>query len=248
MTVDHGHPLRFGVLLTPEADRPQAAVERARLSEELGYDVVSFRDSPGGIDPWTLLSWVAARTSRIRLLAGPVGEAVNPAVVARAAAGLDLLSDGRVELALRPAPAVAATSEALDVIRGIWAVNVRSPLRLDGRHHRLAGAERGPAPAHNIPVWLAAGTHPQALRLAAAKADGWLLTAPGPADGSPLTAPGPANGPALTWDDVRDELAAAGAVIDEAARAEGRDPREVHRLVHLAPTAPPERWAADLLP
>ncbi|MEV0829659.1 LLM class flavin-dependent oxidoreductase [Nonomuraea rubra] len=263
MTVDHGHPLRFGVLLTSDGARPEAAVERARLSEELGYDVVSFLDTPGGLDGWTLLSWAAARTSRIRLLAGPAGPFANPAVVARAAAALDLLSDGRVELALgapftsvgiepvleaapasaasdgraEPVAAYEALDEAIDVIRGIWATHVRSPLHFDGRHHRVAGAERGPAPAHNIPLWLAAGTHPDALRLAAAKADGWLHTAPAPSAG---------------------DLAAAGDVIDEEATAAGRDPRELHRLTCLTgrftPTAegpltgPPEQWAADLLP
>ncbi|MGW3353079.1 LLM class flavin-dependent oxidoreductase [Nonomuraea rubra] len=273
MTVDHGHPLRFGVLLTSDGDRPEAAVERARLSEELGYDVVSFLDTPGGLDGWTLLSWAAARTSRIRLLAGPAGPFANPAVVARAAAALDLLSDGRVELALgapftsvdsiEPVVAHEALDEAIDVIRGIWAAHVRSPLHFDGRHHRVAGAERGPAPAHNIPLWLAAGTHPDALRLAAAKADGWLLTAPAEADGRLPAAPAEADGrlltaPATAVAPSAGDLAAAGDVIDEAARAAGRDPRELHRLTYLTgrftPTAegplagPPEQWVADLLP
>ncbi|MFC7037634.1 LLM class flavin-dependent oxidoreductase [Nonomuraea rubra] len=295
MTVDHGHPLRFGVLLTSDGARPEAAVERARLSEELGYDVVSFVDTPGGLDGWTLLSWAAARTSRIRLLAGPAGPFANPAFVARAAAALDLLSDGRVELALgapftsvgsiepvpdaalasaasagraepvaayealaEPVAAYEALGEAIDVIRGIWAAHVRSPLHFDGRHHRVAGAERGPAPAHNIPLWLAAGTHPDALRLAAAKADGWLHTASAEADARLLTAPAPAPAPAPAIAPSGGDLAAGGAVIDEAATAAGRDPRELHRLTYLTGrftataegplTGPPEQWVADLLP
>ncbi|WP_222871094.1 LLM class flavin-dependent oxidoreductase [Nonomuraea sp. PA05] len=283
--MDHGHALRFGVLLGAGGD----VVERARLSEELGYDVVSFRDEGAELDVWTLLSWVAARTSRIRLLAGPVAELGNPAVLARAAASLDLLSGGRVELALDgsgggtsgapgeaigvgprgeavdvgprgeavgvgprgeavgvgprgEAVGVGALGEAIDVIRGIWAANVRAPLHFDGRHHRVSGAERGPAPAHDIPLWLAAGAGPDALRLAAAKADGWLLTAPGV------------------------EPAATGALIAEEAVAAGRDPRELRRLAivtgRFQPTpgitpgggheaflaGPPGRWVADLLP
>ncbi|MFC7586243.1 LLM class flavin-dependent oxidoreductase [Nonomuraea antimicrobica] len=82
MSTGYGHPLRFGVLLTPGGSEPEAAVERARLAEELGYDLVSFLDEPAGTDPWTLLSWVAARTSRVRLAAG-VGPEADPAVAAR---------------------------------------------------------------------------------------------------------------------------------------------------------------------
>ncbi|AQZ63884.1 FAD-linked oxidase [[Actinomadura] parvosata subsp. kistnae] len=203
--MDHGHPLRLGVLLTPGAG---AAVERARLAEELGYDLVAVRDEPAGVDPWTFLSWVAARTERVRLLAGAPGAAGpvgNAAVLARAAASLDLLSGGRVELGLGVS---GGLDEAIDVIRGIWAANVRSPLHVEGRHHRVTGAERGPAPAHEIPLWIAAPADDQdALRLAAAKADGWLRTTPDPLTGE-----------------------AANALIDGTARAEGRDPRELRRL------------------
>nr|WP_206068465.1 LLM class flavin-dependent oxidoreductase [Nonomuraea sp. FMUSA5-5] len=197
--------MRLGVLLTPGAG---AAVQRARLAEELGYDLVAVRDEPAGVDPWTFLSWVAARTERVRLLAGAPGTAGpvgNAAVLARAAASLDLLSGGRVELALGVS---GGLDEAIDVIRGIWAANVRSPLHVEGRHHRVTGAERGPAPAHEIPLWIAAPAEDQdALRLVAAKADGWLRTTSDPPTGE-----------------------AANALIDETARAEGRDPRELRRL------------------
>ncbi|MGH7912222.1 MAG: LLM class flavin-dependent oxidoreductase, partial [Candidatus Dormibacteraceae bacterium] len=43
---DYGHPLRFGTFVTPSAANPGAAVELAQLSEELGYDLVSFQDHP----------------------------------------------------------------------------------------------------------------------------------------------------------------------------------------------------------
>jgi alkanesulfonate monooxygenase SsuD/methylene tetrahydromethanopterin reductase-like flavin-dependent oxidoreductase (luciferase family) len=77
----------------------------SQLSERLGFDLVTFQDHPylsNFLDTWTLLSWVAARTERI----GISGNVLNlplrqpPAVLARAAASLDLLSGGRVTLGI----------------------------------------------------------------------------------------------------------------------------------------------------
>ena len=141
---------------------------------------------------------VAARTSRIEL----AGDVHNlplrpPAVLARAAASLDLLSGGRVNLGLgaggfwdaieamggqrlTPGQAVDALDQAIDVIRGVWDVADRSPLRAGGEHHHVDGAKRGPAPAHPIPIWVG-GYKPRMLRLVGRKADGWLPTL-GPAN------------------------------------------------------------------
>jgi hypothetical protein len=71
-------------------------VARAQLSEQFGYDLVSFQDhpyQPGFLDTWTLLTWVAAQTERIRF-AGNVPMRPAPAL-ARAAASLDPPSNGR---------------------------------------------------------------------------------------------------------------------------------------------------------
>lgn len=46
--MDHGHPLQLGTFITPANDSPQVPVELARLSEELGYDLVTFQDHPYG--------------------------------------------------------------------------------------------------------------------------------------------------------------------------------------------------------
>ncbi|MFC7586242.1 FAD-binding protein [Nonomuraea antimicrobica] len=148
-------------------------------------------------------------------------------------------ADGRV------GDVVGRLGEAVDVIRGIWAAHHRSPLTFDGEHHRLEGAERGPAPAHNIPLWVAAEPrpgplHPGLLRLAAAKADGLFLTPEAPED------------PEAAIDAAADGLSPApggpGAEIDAAAEAAGRDPRELRRLARIAPrSGPAEEWVADLL-
>ena len=82
--MDYGHPLQFGTFITPVNDPPEAAVERAELSERLGFDLVTFQDhpyQPGFLDTWTLMSWVAARTERIHIAANVLNSPMRPAPV-----------------------------------------------------------------------------------------------------------------------------------------------------------------------
>ena len=65
--------------------------------------------------------------------------------------------------------------EAIDVIRGIWDVADTSRLRVDGRYYRVDGAKRGPAPAHDIGIWLGA-YKPRMLRLRLRTSSMTLLT------------------------------------------------------------------------
>jgi alkanesulfonate monooxygenase SsuD/methylene tetrahydromethanopterin reductase-like flavin-dependent oxidoreductase (luciferase family) len=230
--VDYGHPLRFGSFLTPSASAPSRTVDLAVRSEEAGLDLVTFQDhpyQPAFLDTWTLLSFVAARTERIHLSGNVLNVPLRvPSVLAGAAASLDLLSGGRVELGLgaggfwdaiaamgvdrlTPGESVTALEEAIDVIRGRWDVADRSVLRAGGEHHRVDGAKRGPAPAHAIPLWIGA-RGPRMLRLIGRKGDGWL--------------------PSLPWLEPGD-LARGNAIIDEAATKAGRAPREVVRLLNV---------------
>ena len=107
---DYLHPLRFGSFITPLASAPQVPVDLALLSEELGLDLVTFQDhpyQPKFLDTWTLLSWVAARTSRIHVSGNVLNLPLRqPAVLARSLVSLDLLSGGRVELGLPAAEAI----------------------------------------------------------------------------------------------------------------------------------------------
>ena len=100
----YGHRLELGTFITPGAAQPTATVALAQLSEELGFDVVTFQDhpyQPAFLDTWTLMSWVAAQTTRIRVAANVHNLPLRPpAVLARSAASLDLLSGGRVDLGL----------------------------------------------------------------------------------------------------------------------------------------------------
>lgn len=230
---DYGQPLSFGSFLTPSNADPQAPVALAQESEAAGLDLVTFQDhpyQPGFHDTWTLLSWVAASTERVTVAGNVLNVPLRqPAVLARSAASLDLLSGGRVSLGLgaggfwdaiegmggtrlTPGQGVTALSEAIDIIRGIWDAGNRRPLRVNGEHHRVRGAKRGPAPAHDIPIWIGA-YKPRMLRLTAEKADGWL--------------------PSLAYMEEGD-LQRASARIDTAAEEAGRDPAEITRLLNIA--------------
>ena len=254
---DYDLPLRFGTFVTPTNQKPDAPVALAKLSEQLGFDLVTFQDhpyQPSFLDTWTLMTWVAAQTSTIHIAPNVLNVPLRPpAVTARAAASLDLLSGGRFDLGLgaggfwdaveamggrhlTPGQGVDALSEAIDVIRAIWAAGDRSPSLIDGDYYHLHGAKRGPAPAHEIPLWIGA-LKPRMLRLTGRKGDGWLPS---------LAYLGPGG------------YAAGNKVIDEAALGAGRDPREIRRLTNISGqfsrsnggflVGPSEQWVDELLP
>jgi alkanesulfonate monooxygenase SsuD/methylene tetrahydromethanopterin reductase-like flavin-dependent oxidoreductase (luciferase family) len=101
---DYGHDLAFGTFITPQNRRPRDVVALAQLTERSGLDLATFQDHPyqsAFLDTWTLLSWIAAQTETVRVAPNVLNLPLRqPAVVARAAASLDLLSGGRFELGL----------------------------------------------------------------------------------------------------------------------------------------------------
>jgi alkanesulfonate monooxygenase SsuD/methylene tetrahydromethanopterin reductase-like flavin-dependent oxidoreductase (luciferase family)/FAD/FMN-containing dehydrogenase len=234
---DYGHPLRFGTFVTPVNKPVDQAVRMAELSENLGFDLVTFQDhpyQPSFHDTWTLLTWVAARTTRIHVSGNVLNLPLRPpAVLARAASSLDLLSGGRFALGLgaggfwdaieamggrklSPGQGVDALSDAIDVIRALWDPTARGPLRAGGEWHRVSGAKPGPAPAHEVPIWVGA-YKPRMLRLVGTKADGWL--------------------PSLGY--LQDgDLQRGNRAVDSAAEAADRDPREITRLLNMPPGVP----------
>ncbi|MFF3443070.1 LLM class flavin-dependent oxidoreductase [Streptosporangium sp. NPDC002721] len=231
---DYGHELLFGTFLTPVADRADRVVELARLTDQAGLDLVTVQDHPYQarfLDTWTLLSVVAAVTSTVRVSPNVTNLPLRPpAVLARSVATLDLLSGGRVELGLgagafrdgiaalggprlTAAQGVDALEEGIQVIRAMWAEE-GGTVRVDGRHHRVWGAHAGPAPAHDVGIWLGAYKK-RMLDMTGRLADGWL----------------PSNAYAAL-----DELPAMNAIIDEAALGAGRSPADVRRLYNIAGT------------
>ena len=232
---DYGHELIFGGFLTPTAGQPEQVVALAKLCEQVGLDLVTFQDhpyQPGHLDTWTLMSYLAAATSRIRLAGNVLNLPLRqPVVLARSVASLDLLTGGRVELGLgagafweaieaaggrrlTPGQAVDALDEAVRVIREVWAADRRGMVRVEGEHYRVVGAKRGPAPAHDVGIWVGA-YKPRMLRLVGRVADGWLPSLA-------YLAKGPG------------ELAELNALVDEGAEAAGREPRSVRRLLNIS--------------
>src|SRR5919106_5155007 len=94
--------IKFGYFLIPNADAPLLSI--AQEAERLGLDYIAVQDHPYQrrfVDSWTLLSMIAAATSRIGLFPDVANLPLRPpAVMAKAAASIDLLSGGRFELGL----------------------------------------------------------------------------------------------------------------------------------------------------
>jgi len=225
--MDHGLPVRFGVFVTPEAtERP---LRLAVLADELGFDVAGVQDHPYQrrfFDTWTLLTAIATRTERITVFPDVANLPLRPpAVLAKAAASLDILSGGRLELGLgaggfwdaikayggpvrTAGESVSALEEAIQVIRLLW--SGQHGIRFEGRFYQLVGAHSGPVPAHPIGIWLGA-YRPRMLALVGRAADGWV-----PSYGH-LKEP---------------ELREANRRIDAAAEAAGREPGSIRRVLN----------------
>jgi alkanesulfonate monooxygenase SsuD/methylene tetrahydromethanopterin reductase-like flavin-dependent oxidoreductase (luciferase family) len=222
--------LSFGVGVPTSATPDSDPVGLAQEAERLGYDFVSAADHPCGSSPSyetaTMLTWIAARTSRIkiasRVLAVPFR---RPAMVAKLAVSLDQLSAGRFILglgggysdqeiaavgasALSPAEKIDGLAEAIQVIRGAWTL---SDYTQDGRHYSVRGLEMEPKPALAIPVWL--GTFgPRALAVTGRLADGWI--------------------PSLGYMPV-DDIPRMRRRIDAAAEAAGRQADQIRGILNL---------------
>ncbi|KGN42287.1 LLM class flavin-dependent oxidoreductase [Knoellia aerolata] len=227
---DYGLDLEFGIFPTPDASRHHEVLELAQLADVLGLDHVSIQDHPyqaAHLDTWTLLSAIGSRTSQVRLSTNVANLPLRPPVVlAKAAATLDLLTGGRVELGLgagafwdgivaaggerrTPGESVDALAEAVTVMRAFWA---GEPGRFEGEHYATKGLRPGPRPAHDIPIWLGA-YRPRMIRLTGRVADGWV---PSMAYADPSTLP---------------DLSAR---LDEAAVTAGRAPRDIRRIYNIS--------------
>jgi alkanesulfonate monooxygenase SsuD/methylene tetrahydromethanopterin reductase-like flavin-dependent oxidoreductase (luciferase family) len=97
---DYGHELLFGTFISPAVQPVMHAVDLAIVADRAGLDLATFQDHPylpTFHDTWTLLSYVASRTERIHVSGNVLNLPLRqPAVVARSAASLDLLSGGRL--------------------------------------------------------------------------------------------------------------------------------------------------------
>lgn len=244
----------FGLDVSTSAAPGADPVAEAARAERLGFDFVSATDHPGAGHPnfelWTLLTWIAARTERIRVATRVLAVPLRPpALVAKAAESLARLSGGRLVLGLGaggseeelrsygaaaggPRERIDGLVDAVRIIRGLWS---QPETTHEGAAHRVESARLEPKPAHPIPLWL--GTFgPRALEVTGRYADGWI----------------PSFGYVAAG-----QLPAMRAQVRAAAEAVGRDPDELTCALNVVVTlgaedespftGSPERVAEGLL-
>jgi alkanesulfonate monooxygenase SsuD/methylene tetrahydromethanopterin reductase-like flavin-dependent oxidoreductase (luciferase family) len=236
--------VQVGIFVVPDATGAESTLEQIVAADQAGLDIVGIQDHPYQrrfFDTWTLLSYAAGRTERVRLLPDVINLPLRlPSVLAKSAASLDVLSGGRVELGLgagafwdgivamggprrTPKQSVDALEEAIAIVRGFWS-GERS-VDVDGEHYAVRGAKPGPPPAHDIGIWLGA-YGPRMLRLTGRLADGWL--------------------PSLGYMST-DDAPAMQEAVDEAARAAGREPSAIERALNVMTLdGDPSGWADQL--
>jgi probable F420-dependent oxidoreductase len=214
----------------------QAMVDLATRAEALGFDSVWVHDHVFNVghvfdriggrpyyEPLTLLTFVAARTQRVRL-----GTSVlvlpyhNPIRLAKTAATLDALSGGRLVMGIGVGAIESEmeamgtpfkergpfTDEAIEVMRTLWS---QEDPRFDGRYSRFTGMKFSPKPRQTpIPIVIG-GVSRAAIRRAARIGDGWQ-----PLGMSP------------------EALAQGLATLREEARAAGRDASSIPVSIALS--------------
>jgi probable F420-dependent oxidoreductase len=226
--------MRIGVTFPQTELGGDASAVRAygQRVEELGYTHLLAYDHVVGADPtvhegWAgpydihttfheplvMFGYLAAVTTTLELVTGVIILPQRQAVlVAKQAAEIDLLSEGRLRLGVGlgwntveyEALGEDFTNrgrrlgEQVDVMRQLW---TEQSVTFAGKHHRVTGAGLAPLPVQRpIPVWIGAASRP-ALERAGRVGDGWF----------PMMGPGP------QLDEARD-------IVAQAATAAGRDP------------------------
>ena len=224
----------FGISITPSAKNAQHAFTLAKVADTSGLDFITIQDHPYNptfLDTWTLFAGLGASTQHARLLPNVLNLPLRPpAMLAKQAATLDILTNGRVEIGLgagafregvvsyggpqrTPGEAVSALEEAIQIMKALWQPGVAGQaVSFDGKYYQLHNAQPGPVPQHPIGIWLGA-LGPRMLELTGRLADGWIVSA--------------SYVPPET-------VLAMQAKIDEAALAAGRATSAIRRAYNLA--------------
>jgi alkanesulfonate monooxygenase SsuD/methylene tetrahydromethanopterin reductase-like flavin-dependent oxidoreductase (luciferase family) len=228
---DYGRELEFGASVEPLADPPDWAARVAVAADRAGLELFGIQDHPYQrrfLDTWTLISTLVPVTERIHFFPDVANLPLRPpAMLAKAAASLDVLSGGRVEMGLgagsfwdaivamggprrSAGEAVRSVEEAIQAMRLVW--SEQRSVRFDGEIYTLKGMKPGPHPVHEIGIWVGAGG-PRMLRLIGRLADGWV--------------------PSMSWAPP-DRLPEMHERIDEAASKAGREQREIRRVYNVS--------------
>src|SRR5580693_10496124 len=134
--------VKFGLNVDPNTGGLAIAERITAIADNSGLDYVGIQDHPyndGFTDTLSLITWLAARNGHVHLFPNVANLPLRPpAMLAKQAATIDVLSGGRFELGLgagafadgiagmgggrrTPAESVAALSEAIDIIKAFWA-------------------------------------------------------------------------------------------------------------------------------
>jgi F420-dependent oxidoreductase-like protein len=203
----------------------------ARAAEDGGFHALYRSDHLTGLfgaseraslDCWASLTWLATETRRVRF--GPLVCPLtfyHPALLAKRAAAVDVLSNGRLDLGIGagwhepehrmfgiPFPSLRERLDRLDcgarAIRALWR---GEPTTLDQPHYPLVHAVSVPRPVHGaVPLVIGARGERRGLRIVAEHADEWNTTR-------------------VTFDDYPGKARA----LEAHCRAIGRDPRAIRR-------------------
>src|SRR3981189_2127709 len=171
----------------------------ARRSEEIGYDLtlvaeLNLNDIQGGeapsLDAWSTAAALAAMTERIELMVAVRPTFHLPALLAKQAANIDHISNGRLTLNVVSSwwadearkygvtfeqhdDRYARTGEWLDVLDGVWK---RDHFSYSGKYYRVEDNVLEPKTvAKPRPTLYAGGESPAAKELIAEKCDAYLM-------------------------------------------------------------------------
>jgi len=230
---DGGHVMiEIGYFAPQEQYAPNQLLEHAVLAEKQGFDAIWTSDH---FHPWVhtnaqcgfawiWLSAVGAKTKNVKIGPGVTAPILryNPAIVAQAFATLGVMYPNRVFLALGTGEALnempvgcdwpsyeerrARLEEAIKIIRFLWS---RSFVNFNGKYYRLRKANLYTKPPKPIPLYVAA-SGPKTAELAGKYADGIVTTPAAP--------------------DFYEVLFSA---VEKGAKAAGRDPASVEKLLEL---------------
>ena len=239
--------LRFGISVTPLADAYPKLVAQVQAAERAGLDIVGIQDHPYQrrfLETFELIADLLARTARLRFFPDVANLPLrHPAMLAKAAVSLDVMSGGRFELGIGAGSfwdavagmggprrtmreAVDALEEAIPIIRSALDVGPeKRVIRGAGPIYPVPGYPAGPPPAHRVEIWIGA-YRPRGLRLIGRLADGWV----------------PSYGHMNP-----DAFRVASSKLDNAARAAGRDPAAIRRIYNFGGEITETRRGGDPL-
>ena len=201
----------------------------AQQADGDGLDLFSLQDHPylgGRLDAYAAIGFILGSTQHISGFANVTNLPTRPApMLARTVTSLSALSGGRLVLGmgagglwdrisdmgvprLSPGDAVDAFEEAIVLVKRLSGGG--PPVTYQGRHYHVNQIDPAPVPAP--PVWTGS-VGPKSLAATGRVADGWI------------------PGHAADW--LSDRYRASRPVIDQAAAAIGRDPREIRTVFNF---------------